>query len=238
MQARLVDRAVIAANTAAFMFEPDGPFAFTPGQTCDITIPDPLYRDDAGASRTFSIASLPSDPRLMIGTRLRGSAMKRTLMEAPLPLAVEIDGPFGSFTLHRNAARPAVFLAGGIGITPFHCIIGDAAVRHLPHSLTLFYSNRSAADVAWLPDLESWARENPRFRLVATLTQPKPGDDWHHEVGLVDAAMLSRHMQLERAGDTIFYIAGPGGFVKAMQALLPGIGADPDNIRAEEFPGY
>jgi ferredoxin-NADP reductase len=202
----------------------------------DITVPDPLYRDDAGSSRTFSIASLPSDPRLMIGTRLRGSAMKRTLMEAQLPLPVEIDGPFGSFTLHRNAAKPAVFLAGGIGITPFHSIIGDATARRLPHSLTLFYSNRSAADVAWLPDLESWARENERFRLVATLTEPKPGDTWHHETGFVDAALLGRHV--ECPGDAIFYIAGPDGFVKAMQALLPEIGADPDNIRAEEFAGY
>src|SRR5512143_1624703 len=123
MEGRLVDRALIAESTAAFWFEPAERFEFTPGQTCDITVPDPLYRDDAGTSRTFSIASAPSDGRLMVGTRLRGSAMKRTLKEAPLGLRVEIDGPFGSFTLHRNAAKPAVLLAGGIGITPFRSIV-------------------------------------------------------------------------------------------------------------------
>jgi ferredoxin-NADP reductase len=236
MHARLIDRAIIADRTAAFWFAPDARFDFTPGQTCEITVPDPMYRDEAGATRTFSIASRPSDARLMIGTRLRGSALKRTLMEAPLGLPVEIDGPYGSFTLHRNAAKPAVLLAGGIGITPFHSIIGDATERHLAHSITLIYANRSAADVAWLPDLEAWTRENPNFRLVATLTAPVPGDVWKHERGPVDRAFLRRHV--DPAGDRIFYIAGPGAFVKAMQTMLPEVGADPDNIRAEDFPGY
>jgi ferredoxin-NADP reductase len=236
MQATLADRAIIAERTAAFSFEPDGPFQFTPGQTVDLTIPEPLFRDDGGTTRTFSIASLPGAPRLMVGTRLRGSAMKRSLMEAPLGLRVEIDGPYGSFTLHHNAAKPAVLIAGGIGITPFHSMIGDATKRRLQQSITLVYANRNPRAVAWLPDLETWAAENPNFRLVATVTDGTNGEAWRHETGPVDKAFLLRHLQV--TPDTIFYLAGPPGLVGAMQAVLPEIGADPDNVRAEEFAGY
>lgn len=236
MSARLVDRLQVAERTMAFWFEPEGPFSFTAGQTCDLTVPDPMYRDDLGNVRTFSIASLPSERRLMFTTRLGGSAFKRTLAEAPLGLTVELDGPYGSFTLHHNLARPAVFLAGGIGITPFHSIIGDVTSRGVVRSMTLIYSNRTAHDAAWLGDLERWARENPHFRLVATLTTPAPGEAWSHETGRLDKSFLAGHLQAP--AETIFYVAGPARFVTAMQALLPEVGADPDNVRAEEFPGY
>lgn len=236
MQATLADRAIIAERTAAFSFEPDGPFQFTPGQTCDLTIPDPLYRDDGGTTRTFSIASLPGEARLMFGTRLRGSAMKRSLLDAPLGLGVEIDGPSGSFTLHHNAAKPAILIAGGIGITPFRSMIGEATRRGLRRSITLVYANRSPRDVAWLPDLETWAAQNANFRLIATVTDTTPGEPWRHETGRVDKAFLLRHLQV--TADAIFYVAGPPGLVGAMQTVLPEIGADPDNVRAEEFAGY
>jgi ferredoxin-NADP reductase len=239
MPARLVDRAPVAERTMAFWFEPDAPLRFTPGQTVDITVPDPLFRDDLGNVRTFSIASLPSEPRLMVTTRLGGSAFKRTLAEAPLGLPVDLDGPYGSFTLHQNVSKPAVFLAGGIGITPFHSIIGDVSERRVSRPLTLIYSNRTAHDVAWLADLEAWARVNPNFRLVATLTAPRPGEAWTHDTGRVDKPFLASHLGAPSdLANTIFYVAGPGRFVTAMQALLPEVGADPDNIRAEEFPGY
>jgi ferredoxin-NADP reductase len=236
MQATLAGRAIIAEQTAAFWFEPDGPFQFTPGQTVDLTIPEPLFRDDGGTTRTFSIASPPGEPRLMVGTRLRGSAMKRSLLEAPFGLRVEIDGPYGSFTLHQNAAKPAVLIAGGIGITPFHCMIGDATNRRLQRSITLVYANRKPRDVAWIADLEAWAAQNPNFRLIATVTDPADGEPWRHETGRVDKAFLLRHLQV--TPDTIFYIAGPPGLVGAMQVLVPEVGADPDNVRAEEFAGY
>lgn len=236
MLARLVDRALIADRTMAFWFQPEGPFTFTPGQTCDITIPDPIYRDDLGNVRTFSIASVPSEPRLMFATRLGGSAFKRTLAEAPTGLAVDLDGPYGSFTLHHNITKPAVFLAGGIGITPFHSIIGDLVARAVPRSITLICSNRRKSDVPWLPDLQAWADAHSHFRLFATLTASTPDDDWRHERGRVDKAFLAA--RLDAVADTIFYAAGPARFVAALQALLPEVGADPDNIRTEEFPGY
>jgi ferredoxin-NADP reductase len=238
MNARLVGIQPVAERTAAFTFELVGAaFEFKAGQSCDVTLLTPKYEDAQGSTRAFSIASSPADlPRVMFATRLTGSAFKRSLAEAAMGTEVEIDGPFGSFTLHQNVKRSAFFLAGGIGITPFHAMIKDAVERSLPHRLGLFYSNRTAAGTAFLKDFEAWAGMAASFQFWPTLTQPEAGETWPYETGPLDLAFLTRHL-VDAAG-TIFYLAGPARFVKAMQETLPAAGADPDNIRAEEFAGY
>ena len=237
MKARLIATDRVADGTAGFTFEVDAPFTFEAGQTCDLTIRSPRYQDEKGSIRTFSIASPPVEaPRIMVATRLTGSAFKRSLLEAPVGYQIELDGPSGSFVLHRNTAKPAVFFAGGIGITPFRSIIGDATLRKLPHRMTLFYSNRTPASTAFLPDLEAWQRQNGNFRLIATIAEPSTGQPWSHDVGLIDAAFIRSH--LPEWSEAICYLAGPPAFVKAMRAALEAVGADPDNLRSEEFDGY
>jgi ferredoxin-NADP reductase len=237
MKARLVATDRVAADTAGFAFEVQAPFSFDAGQTCDLTIATPRYQDDKGSSRTFSIASSPADtPRVLVATRLTGSAFKRSLLEAPTGFEVELDGPFGSFVLHRNAAKPAVFFAGGIGITPFRSIVKDATERRLPHRMTLFYSNRTPDSTAFLPDIEAWQRQNPHLRLVATVAELAVRESWGHDVGLMDAAFIAPHVQ--DWANAICYLAGPPAYVKAMRAALDQVGADPDNLRTEEFSGY
>jgi ferredoxin-NADP reductase len=237
MKARLIAADRIAEETAGFTFELPERLEFEAGQTCDLAIPSPRYVDEKGSSRTFSIASSPADmPRVLVATRLTGSAFKRALLDGGAGLEVEFDGPFGSFVLHKNVARPAYFFAGGIGITPFRSIIKDATERRLPIRMTLFYSNRTPASTAFLTDLEAWQRENRNFRLVATVTDPLEGARWAHNNRMMDAAFVKPHV--EDLANAIHYLAGPPGFVKAMRAALGELGADPDSIRTEEFSGY
>jgi len=95
MKAQLIRTDRVAEGTAGFTFEVREPFTFEAGQTCDVTIPSPLYQDEKGSSRTFSIASSPGDgSRLLVATRLTGSAFKRTLLESAPGLEVDLDGPF------------------------------------------------------------------------------------------------------------------------------------------------
>lgn len=238
MRAHLTKRFTPATGTGAFVFELDqGRLTFVAGQTCDLQLLKPLYQDDKGAIRTFSIASSPAEASLMFATRLTGSAFKRSLMEMPLGTVVEIGGPYGSFTLHQNASKAAVCLAGGIGITPFRSIIKDAVERNLAHDLTLVYSNRTAASSAFMADLTGWTRDDARFHLVATITEPAPGEPWEHLTGFVDAAFVKSHVRVDMA-TAIFYVAGPDAFVAAMSKALASAGADPDNVRMEEFAGY
>jgi ferredoxin-NADP reductase len=90
---------------------------------------------------------------------MRDSAFKRFLRTAAIDVEVKMEGPMGSFTLHNNSAKPAVFLAGGIGITPFSSIVRHAAHAKLPHKLYLFYSNRRPEDAAFMQGLAGAGKE-------------------------------------------------------------------------------
>lgn len=237
MKARIAEVRQIVEGTVEFGVELETPIQFQAGQTCDVTLASPKYQDEHGNARTFSIASSPADsPRLVFATRVSQTAFKRSLVEAQPGDEVDVDGPYGSFTLHRNASRPALLFAGGIGITPFRSIIKDATERQLPHAITLVYSNRTRKSTAFLDDLEGWQRQNPNFHLVATITDTPYEAGWPHATGFVDGQFVVKH--LPALASAIPYIAGPPAFVTAVRGALETGGADPDSIRTEEFSGY
>lgn len=107
----------------------------------------------------------------MIATRMRDTAFKRVLRKVPSGLEMKTGGPSGSFTLHKKAEKPAVFMAGGIGITPFLSIIRQATPDKAPHQIYLFYSNRRAEDTAFFDSLTEAGKQNPNFHLIATVTE-------------------------------------------------------------------
>ena len=147
-------------------------------------------------------------------------------------------------TLHNNAARPAILLAGGIGITPFRSIVRRAAHEHLPHRIFLFYANRRPEDAPFLDEMRDLEKQNPNFTFVPTITQPaRSARHWDGETGRIDYALLARHLksiaspQFYRAGP-IYYIAGPAPMVAGLHTMLNNAGIDDDDIRTEEFTGY
>src|SRR3989442_214970 len=140
----LAGRREVAERTMSFAFELEGhSFPFKAGQYVQITQGAPRYQDEKGSSRSFSIASSPGDPVLLIATRLTGSAFKRSLAEVALGTRVEVQGPMGSFVLPQDATRPLALVAGGIGITPFRSMIKTVTEQKLPNRLTRIYSNRT-----------------------------------------------------------------------------------------------
>ena len=160
--ARLAEREQIADATYAFKFDVGGkPFAYKSGQTVDLIQPQPRYTDEAGNRRTFSLAAAPGREGLLVATRNRGSAFKRNLVEAPLGTALEIDGPFGSFTL-PNKPSNVYLLAGGIGVTPFRSMVEDTRERSLDHTLTLIHSNRTPEEAPFLEELIRWGVESAK----------------------------------------------------------------------------
>lgn len=233
----LAAREKLAMDTVAFHLKKPEGFAFAAGQAVYLTLPDLKPADGRGRVRIFSIASAPQDPELVIATRLTGTGFKQGLSSLPLGTPIEIEGPYGDLVLHQDPARPAVFLAGGIGITPFHSMIRDATERALPHRLLLFFANRAVEDAAFLPDLRQLKKQNPRFKLIATLTGTQASDtDWNGERGPITREMISRHI-----GDLaapVYYLAGPPAMVSAMQALLRNAGVKAKDVRSETFLGY
>lgn len=221
----------------AFHFERPPGFAFQAGQNALLTLVDPPEVDAEGPSRTFTLASAPYEPDLLIATRMRNTAFKRALKTAAPGLPVELDGPSGALVLHEDASRPAVFLAGGIGITPFLSMARHAAHARLPHRIHLFYGNRRPEDAAFLAELTELQNLNPRYRLVAAMSEPeKSAQRWKGERGFVDRAMLERHLPDLRA--PIYYFAGPPAMAMAMGQMLSGLGIAGADMRSEEFYGY
>ena len=233
----LKHRREVAEGTTAFLFEkPDG-LSFKAGQYLNFTLLDPPETDAEGNTRTFSIASAPDEEELMMATRIRDTAFKRVLKTMPLGAQVEIEGPYGNFTLHKNAARPAVFLTGGIGITPYRSIIRDAGRKKLPHRLFLFYSNRRPEDGAFLEELQQAERDNPNYQFVGTMTDMANSKrPWQGKTEYINRDMLAQ--SISDLTTPIYYIAGPPGMVTAMRKMLADADINDDSIRTEEFNGY
>lgn len=236
-EAKLLSRVEVANNTMAFHFEKPRGFEFRPGQSSDLTLVNPPETDSEGNVRTFSIASAPFEDRLIFVTRMRDTAFKRSLKTAPLGTPLKMEQAIGSFTLHTNSAKPAVLLAGGIGITPFFSMVKQADHERLPHKLYLFHSNRRPEDAPFLESLGKLEKTNPNFRFVATMTESSRSESkWEGETGLIDKAMLSRYVSDLRG--PIFYIAGPPGMVMEIRKMLLASSVNEDGIRADEFAGY
>jgi ferredoxin-NADP reductase len=231
-QMTLVDRQRIARDTMAFWFDANGArYEFRAGQHADF-----VFGSESDNSRTFSLASSPLDKEpIMIAMRMRETAFKTALNAAAFGTKFKVSRPRGSFTLHRDVTRPAVFLAGGIGITPVRSILQSATQERLPHKLYLFYSNREADDAAFIEELQGLAAQNPNFTLVPTVTGHKTLA-WPYEKGHISRDMLTRHLFL--LNGPIYYIAGPSGMVTAMTELLNSSGVSQDDVRTEEFGDY
>ncbi len=236
-ETELLARAEVAEGTMAFRFSRPKGFDFQAGQAVTLTLVNPPETDQKGNRRTFSIASAPADDTIMIATRMRDTAFKRTLRAAPPGTPVRLRGPIGSFTLDAQDERPAVMLAGGIGITPFLSMARQAASDALPRRLYLFYSNRTPRSAPFLEELLELESRNPHFRLTATMTAVNESDEqWDGARGFIDAGMLSRRV-LDLL-ELVYYVAGPPPMVASMRMLLTGAGVSKEQIRSDEFFGY
>jgi ferredoxin-NADP reductase len=234
---KLTSREEIAEGTMAFYFHKPSNWTFVAGQFVDMTLINPPETDAEGNIRSFSIASAPFEDTIMIATRMRDTAFKRVLKTVPLDTEVQIKGPSGKLTLHYDATRPAVILSGGIGITPFRSILLQAAKEHRPHHLFFFDANRRPEDAPFLADMNEAERQNQNFKFIPVMSKIEDSRlSWDGERGLIDAKMVARFL----AGVTsaTYYVTGPPGLVKAMQAVLKDRNADDDDIRTEEFTGY
>lgn len=234
---RLVGRKQVAEGTLAFQFERPPNFLFKAGQFIDLA---PLgARPDAsdGLTHAFSIASSPFAEEIVVATRMRDTAFKRALSTLVIGAQVRIKGPMGSFTLHNNVSRPAVLLAGGIGITPFLSMLSYAAVNKTRPSITLFYANRHLKDAAFMDTLRKLESSTGNFRFVPTFTRVgNTSGEWKGETGHISSEMLSKHVFTLQG--SICYVAGPPTMVSAARLALNEAGVDEDDIRTEEFAGY
>jgi ferredoxin-NADP reductase len=233
----LVRQETIATDTMAFHITKPKGFEHTVGQWVRVTLPHSSAKDSKGASRILSILSAPHEPKLTVATRISDSVFKRELKALPDGAELHLAGPNGSFSLHDDPARPAVFIAGGIGITPFLSMIRHATYSNLEHKITLFYSNHEPSTAAFLSELEDLQKANPNFQLIATMTDL--GSDsapWHGATDQIDQEMLARY--LPDLNTPKYYCVGPALMIASTKELLRSAGIATDDMIFEHFAGY
>lgn len=232
---KLKSKREVASETMTFHFSKPTGFSFKPGQFADFTLIKPPETDAEGDTRGFSLGA-PYEEDIIFTTRMRDTAFKRNMKNMAIGTEVIFDGAYGSFTLQNNTKIPAVFLSGGIGITPVRSIVLQATHDKTAHKIFLFYANKKPKDAAYLEELTAAQKTNANFKLVASMTDTNGSKGWEGETGFFKKEMLKRYI-----GDLstpIYYISGPASMVTSIRKTLNEAGIDDDNIRTEEFSGY
>ena len=236
VKAVIRDRKEIAKETLLVTFDLHGEQVnFRPGQYFFITIPNMPYADDRGNRRHFSIVNSPNEKGIIsMATRWRKtSGFKTALRDMPLGTEVEIGRITGDFVLPEDASRPLVFIAGGIGITPFISMLRYVKETGSGHRITLLCSNRSRETTAFLDELQEMARTIEALKLVLTMSDDPT---WPGEKRTIDAQFIKDHVPDSQP--RLFMIAGPPGMDEAMGTVLTQVGVDRTNIKVERFTGY
>jgi ferredoxin-NADP reductase len=231
MQLKLIKKIEVAKDTMSFFFKPETSLTWLAGQYIHITLSKLDYPDERGATRHMTIASSPTEGGLLqITTRIREkSGYKKTLNELPVGSVVEGNGLHGLFVFDKNS-KNNVFLAGGIGITPFRSMIKWNIDKKLNIPVYLIYSN-SDSEFVFKDELDNWQKENDFLKIQYVNTS---------EMGHVDSKMIKKSVDDWglKPNDCTFWIVGPNTFVNAMEEILDRLNISENNIKSEKFTGY
>lgn len=231
---KLLSRRNVARATIEFIFEKPAGLTYIPGQYAGFTLINPLETDASGITRRFSLSSTPDEAHLAITLRMQNSAYKRVLNSLNAGDEIKFAGPTGNFTLHSDHTKPAVFIAGGIGITPFYSMLKYATTHQSPQKMFLFYGNQSLDDTAYLNEIKKLQTLNSQITFIPTLANPDQA--WTGETGFITDSMIKKY--ISDLDTPIYYICGSPAMVTTLQETLAEMGINEDNIKVEDFPGY
>lgn len=212
-------------------------FDFLPGQYIRMTL-NIKNPDNRGNSRFFTIASSPLEKEhIMITTRIIESSFKQKLLTLKGGDMVKFYGQMGGFVLDENKKESRIFLAGGIGITPFHSMIIYAQVKKLSIPITLLVSFSTVEDMVFRDELEDIVNKNPHIKVIYTVTQSeKSRIEWKGEIGRISEDLIKKYVS--NILDPQYFIVGPPAMVAAIEEVVRNMGVSPEKIFIENFTGY
>ena len=236
MRSQIKEKEEVARETLLIVFDLLGEEVdFKAGQYFWVTLPDVGYDDERGLRRHITVVTSPNERGVLgFATRMRDTAFKKTLAELDIGAEVDVEQPKGDFSLPMDTERPYVFIAGGIGITVFRCMLRYIVEEGLSHRVTLVYSNRDRESTAFFDELETMDREQENISVVFVMTDDP---EWEGEKRRVDADFLREHLDGE-LGDYVHIAAGPPGLVEAMESALKDAGGPEEQVLAPRFAGY
>lgn len=222
MKLTLREKVHLTDNVWAFRFKADVPLTWTPGQFIQVEIPHD-NPDSEGTKRWFTVSSAPYEDVVQITTRVTNSTFKQALDAVKVGEAIKLLAkPDGDFTWEETD-KPLVFVAGGIGITPFRSIIAQRSHDHSTLPLTLIYSSRTE-DIAFKDELDQLADENPSFKV-------------NYIIG--ERLTASRLAELDpKIKQSLVYVSGPEPMVEALGDDLRASGQPEEGLKQDFFPNY
>ena len=233
----LQQKKLAANSTYDFIFSSDKNIDFEPGQYLEWTIPE-NGSDSRGNRRYFTIASSPTENTINMGIKFypNPSSFKKNLANMKIGDKMVASQLAGDFTLPKNTKKKIVFIAGGIGVTPFRSMIKYLLDRKEKRDIVLFYLNKTMEDVAY-KDIFDSAVSLLGIKVVYVFSDVPPADYGPNvKFGTLDSKMITS--EVPDFKDRYFYISGPHGLVSAFEGNLQTLGVSKRRIISDFFPGF
>lgn len=234
--ATVLEKRQVGADIIDFIFAPGKTFAFTPGQYMEWTLPH-AKTDTRGNRRYFTIASSPTENTLRLGIRFseNGSSFKKAMLAMQQNHQIVGAQISGDFTLPKDKKKKLVFIAGGIGVTPFRSMLQYLIDKKESRPIVMFYVNKRINEVVYV-DVFNQAQKQAGVKMVYTLTdKASVPSTWQGKVGRIDSEMIKKEVPdfMERT----FYISGPHAMIVASEEVLRSMGVPAKQIKKDFFPG-
>lgn len=229
----LKKRRHLTPTTDEYIFTPNKPISFTPGQYLEIQLPH-KKTDFRGYRRSFSIASVPGKKDISFGIKFYtpSSSFKSALKELPLGSTLSATGYWGDFVLPKNPLIPILYVAGGIGITPFISQLQSIEKLEDTRNIVLVYMVNNPDEIAYKNIL---IRSGIKVIIV---TKEKFKDlpfNWKQ----MRNSRISEEIIAKVVPDVAFryaYVSGPTSFVNTVKRALRSLNAK--RIKTDYFAGY
>lgn len=225
----------IASGCYDFVFMPDRKLVFMPGQYLDWTL-DARVSDNRGNRRPFTIASAPGDEEVRLGVKFYRdpSTFKRSLSSLRPGDVVYGSQLSGAFTLPKDKAEKLVFIAGGIGVTPFRSMVQDLLNRNEHRSVVMLYGNNTVDEIACADLFEAAERAFGMKTIYTVAENTKP--QLNMSGGFIDADLI-RH-EIPDYMERTFFVSGPRAMVVRFQRTLKELGIPHSRVKVDFFPGF
>ncbi|MFZ1250635.1 MAG: YHS domain-containing protein [Candidatus Microsaccharimonas sp.] len=218
----LASKEKLVDNVWAFRFEADTPISWTPGQFIRVEVPHD-NPDNEGTKRWFTISSTPHDSYIQITTRVTDTTFKQALAALSIGGTINlVEQPDGDF-VWQESEKPLVFIAGGIGITPFYSMLKARGHSGQPVLATLIYNGRTD-DLPFKAEFDEASKRHPEFHV-------------HYVIG--DQLTVNKLTRIvpELALSEV-YVSGPEPMVEALGEQLRASGISDQNLHEDFFPHY
>lgn len=234
---QLQEKIKLAPDIYEFVFSTNQQPRFVAGQYLEWTVPH-SHPDSRGNRRYFTIASAPTEKEIKLGIKMpaEASSFKRTLMDMKKNDPLLAGQLAGDFTLPKDVHQKLVFIAGGIGITPFRSMIQYLVDTKEKREITLLYASASPADFVY-QEVFSRAENKINLKPVYIITKKENvPEKWTGQVGRISAEMIEA--EVPDYQQRMFYVSGPNAMVEAYKDLLHILAVPANKIVVDYFPGF